>query len=90
MDALAANIVNRLFSDEEIRLTIVFNRDDFLSRPDGQEASCRPAQRLRSARRYRLRHRQHPAPLGLRTDVLEVRIIIQDQLSSQIFCAKLQ
>lgn len=38
MDALARNIVNRLFTVEDRRLTIVLNRDGFLRRDDVQEA----------------------------------------------------
>lgn len=38
MDKLVDNIVNRLFTDEEKRLTVVLNRDGFLSRLDVQEA----------------------------------------------------
>lgn len=38
MDTLADHIVSRLFTYEDKRLTIVLNRDGFLSRPDVQEA----------------------------------------------------
>ncbi|MBQ9466673.1 MAG: PglZ domain-containing protein [Muribaculaceae bacterium] len=55
MDALTQNIVNRLFADGDKRLTIVINRDGFLSRTDVQNALRHAAVTVRHGKAIDLR-----------------------------------